>query len=259
VVKKERLDYLLVARGIVQSRERAKALILEGRVFVDQQKAEKPGIQVPAEARIDLTGESLPYVSRGGLKLEGALRAFEIEPEGMVVMDVGASTGGFTDCVLQRGARKVYAIDVGYGQLAWKLRKDPRVVCLERTNIRYLLREAIEEEDGVDLILIDASFISMEKFLSHLLSFLKDTGVLIGLIKPQFEVGKGEVGKGGVVRDPELHQKVLDRMTTFSKGLGLRVKGISESPLVGPKGNKEFFILLEREEGDERPVNTRPD
>ena len=164
----------------------------------------------------------------------------------MVVMDVGASTGGFTDCVLQRGAKKVYAVDVGYGQLAWKLRNDPRVVNLERTNIRYLQREAVEEE-GIDLILIDTSFISIEKFLPHLLGFLKEGGILLGLIKPQFEVGKGEVGKGGVVKDPALHQKVIERISAFSRELGLRVLGVVESPLLGPKGNKEFFIHLRRD------------
>ena len=184
-------------------------------------------------------------MSRGGLKLEGALQAFGVDPKGRVVMDVGASTGGFTDCVLQRGAKKVYAVDVGYGQLAWNLRVDPRVVNLERTNIRYLPREAIEKE-GVDLILIDTSFISIEKFLPHLLGFLKEGGTLIGLIKPQFEVGKGEVGKGGVVKDPVQHQKVIDRISAFSQGLGLNVLGIVESPLLGPKGNKEFFIHLKK-------------
>ena len=160
-------------------------------------------------------------------------------------MDVGASTGGFTDCALQRGARKVYAVDVGYGQLGWELRKDPRVVNLERTNIRYLSREAVEEE-GVDVIFIDTSFISIEKFLLHLLEFLKKGGILLGLIKPQFEVGKEEVGKGGVVKDPALHQKVIERITAFSKGLGLSVLGVVESPLRGPKGNKEFFIHLQK-------------
>jgi len=244
-VKKERLDNLLVDRGLVSSRERAKALIAAGKVFVDQQKVDKPGATVRVEAQLQLTAQ-LPYVSRGGLKLEGALRAFGIDPGGMVAMDVGASTGGFTDCILQRGAKKVYAVDVGYGQLAWKLRNDLRVVNLERANIRYLQREAVEEE-GVDLILIDTSFISIEKFLPHLLGFLKEGGILLGLIKPQFEVGKGEVGKGGVVKDPVLHQKAIDRISASSRELGLRVLGVVESPLLGPKGNKEFFIHLRRE------------
>jgi 23S rRNA (cytidine1920-2'-O)/16S rRNA (cytidine1409-2'-O)-methyltransferase len=177
--------------------------------------------------------------------LEGALKVFEIDPKGMVVMDVGASTGGFTDCILQNGAKKVYAVDVGYGLLACKLQNDPRVVNLERKNIRYLQKEEIQE--AIDLILIDTSFISIEKFLSHLLGFLKKGGFILGLIKPQFEVGKGEVGKGGVVRDSALHQKVVDRITNFSRGLGLKVLGVTESPLQGPKGNKEFFIYLRKE------------
>lgn len=241
-VKKERLDSVLVARGLVQSRERAKALIAEGKVLVDHEKVDKPGTPIVVEAEIELTGQDVPYVSRGGLKLEGALQAFGVNPTGMVVMDVGASTGGFTDCVLQRGAKKVYAVDVGYGQLAWSLRTDPRVVNLERTNIRYLSPEALEER--VDLILIDVSFISIEKFLSHLLGFLKEGGRIVALIKPQFEVGKGEVGKGGVVKDPDLHQKVIDRLAGLSRDLGLEVLGMVESPLLGPKGNKEFFIHL---------------
>jgi len=244
-VKKERLDTLLVTRGLVQSREKARALIGAGKVLVGNLKKDKPGTQVAADADIQLIGDGLPYVSRGGLKLEGALQAFGVDPKGRVVMDVGASTGGFTDCVLQKGAKKVYAVDVGYGQLAWNLRVDPRVVNLERTNIRYLPREAVEKE-GVDLILIDTSFISIEKFLPHLLGFLKEGGALLGLIKPQFEVGKGEVGKGGVVKDPVQHQKVIDRLRAFSKGLGLNVLGIVESPLLGPKGNKEFFIHLKK-------------
>ena len=183
-------------------------------------------------------------MSRGGLKLEAALKAFEVDPEGKVVIDVGASTGGFTDCALQQGAKKVYAIDVGYGQLAWKLQKDPRVINLERRNIRYLKREEVSEE--ADLIFVDTSFISIEKFLSHLVGFLKEGGDLVCLIKPQFEVGKGEVGKGGVVKDSNLHQKVVDRISQFSQGLGLTVWGIIESPLLGPKGNKEFFIRLKK-------------
>jgi 23S rRNA (cytidine1920-2'-O)/16S rRNA (cytidine1409-2'-O)-methyltransferase len=243
-VRKERLDKLLVEKGIVQSRERARALILAGRVVVEGRTIDKPGAQIDMEARLQLRGEDQPYVSRGGIKLEGALNAFEMDPEGMVVMDVGASTGGFTDCVLQGGARKVYAVDVGYGLLAWKLQKDPRVVNLERRNIRYLKREEVKDE--MDLILIDTSFISIEKFLSHLLHFLKKGGSIIGLIKPQFEVGKGEVGKGGVVRESALHQKVIERIEEFSRGLGLSVLGVTESSILGPKGNKEFFIYLRK-------------
>jgi 23S rRNA (cytidine1920-2'-O)/16S rRNA (cytidine1409-2'-O)-methyltransferase len=244
VTRKERLDKLLVEKGMVQSRERARALIMEGRITVDGQTLEKPGTLVNTEAPLRIQGEDLPYVSRGGLKLEAALTAFEVDPEGKVVIDVGASTGGFTDCVLQKGAKKVYAVDVGYGQLAWKLQKDPRVINLERRNIRYLPMEAVSEK--VDLILVDASFISIEKFLDHLAEFLKEEGDLLCLIKPQFEVGKGEVGKGGVVRDSKLHQKVVDRISQFGRELGLTVVGVIESPLLGPKGNKEFFIRFKK-------------
>jgi 23S rRNA (cytidine1920-2'-O)/16S rRNA (cytidine1409-2'-O)-methyltransferase len=244
VTRKERLDKLLVEKGMVQSRERARALIMEARVTVEGQTLEKPGTLVKMDALLQIQGEDFPYVSRGGLKLEAALKAFEVDPEGKVVIDVGASTGGFTDCALQQGAKKVYAIDVGYGQLAWKLQKDPRVINLERRNIRYLKREEVPEE--ADLILVDTSFISIEKFLPHLIGFLKEEGDLLCLIKPQFEVGKGEVGKGGVVKDSKLHQKVVDRISKFGRGLGLTVLGIIESPLLGPKGNKEFFIHLRK-------------
>jgi 23S rRNA (cytidine1920-2'-O)/16S rRNA (cytidine1409-2'-O)-methyltransferase len=244
VTRKERLDKLLVEKGMVQSRERARALIMERRVTVDGQALEKPGTLVKMDAHLQIQGEDLPYVSRGGVKLEGALKSFEVDPEGKVVIDVGASTGGFTDCVLQKGAKKVYAIDVGYGQLAWRLQKDPRVINLERRNIRYLKKEEVPEE--ADLILVDTSFISIEKFLPRLVEFLKEGGDLLCLIKPQFEVGKGEVGKGGVVKDSKLHQKVVDRISQFSRGLGLSVRGIIESPLLGPKGNKEFFIRLKK-------------
>jgi 23S rRNA (cytidine1920-2'-O)/16S rRNA (cytidine1409-2'-O)-methyltransferase len=245
MVRKERLDKLLTEKGIVQSRERARALIMAGKVAVEGKRIDKPGVQINREANLKLQGDESPYVSRGGEKLEGALKTFGIDPKGMVVMDVGASTGGFTDCVLQIGAQKVYAVDVGYGQLAWKLQKDPRVVNLERRNIRYLQREEVRNE--IDLILIDTSFISIEKFLPFLLEFLKEGGSILSLIKPQFEVGKGEVGKGGVVRDEALHQKVIDRISTFSRELGLKILGVTESPLLGRKGNKEFFIYLKKE------------
>jgi len=245
MIRKERLDKLLLEKGLVQSREKARAFIMEGKVLVDGAMNDKPGVKVDIEANIRLQEEDPLYVSRGGRKLKGAIEAFGIDPTGMVVMDVGASTGGFTDCILQEGARKVYAVDVGYGQLAWKLQKDFRVINLERRNIRYLKREDVDEE--ADLILIDTSFISIEKFLSHLLGFLKSGGAILGLIKPQFEVGKGEVGKGGVVKDAALHQKVIDRISDFCRTLGLRVLGVSESPLLGPKGNKEFFIYLKKD------------
>jgi 23S rRNA (cytidine1920-2'-O)/16S rRNA (cytidine1409-2'-O)-methyltransferase len=244
--RKERLDKLLMEKDLVQSREKARAFIMEGKVLVDGAMIDKPGVKVDLEANIRLQEEDPLYVSRGGKKLKGAIEAFGIDPTGMVVMDVGASTGGFTDCILQEGARKVYAVDVGYGQLAWKLQKDFRVINLERRNIRYLKREDVDED--IDLILIDTSFISIEKFLSHLLGFLKNGGAILGLIKPQFEVGKGEVGKGGVVKDAALHQKVIDRISGYCDSLRLRVLGVIESPLLGPKGNKEFFIYLKTED-----------
>jgi 23S rRNA (cytidine1920-2'-O)/16S rRNA (cytidine1409-2'-O)-methyltransferase len=245
-MNKERIDRLLVQKGLAGSREKAQALIMEGKVRVEGRRVEKAGTRVAVTAEVEIVGEALPYVSRGGLKLEGALRSFQIDPSGWVVMDVGASTGGFTDCVLQRGAAKVYAVDVGYGQLAWKLRNDPRVVVLEKRNIRYLRPQEVGE--AVDLILIDTSFISIERFLAHLLDFLKEDGRVLALIKPQFEVGKGEVGKGGVVKDPVLHQEVTERIARFSESLGFRVAGLIESPLKGPKGNKEFFIYLKKQE-----------
>ncbi len=256
MVKKDRFDKLLVEKGIVQSRERARALIMAGKVAVGGKRIDKPGTPIEVDAQIQLQEGDSAYVSRGGEKIEGALKAFGIDPQGMIVMDVGASTGGFTDCILQKGAKKVYAVDVGYGQLAWRLQKDPRVVNLERRNIRYLQREEVQEE--MDLVLIDTSFISVEKFLPHLLGFLKEGGTILGLIKPQFEVGKGEVGKGGVVRDKALHEKVMDRILTFSRGLGLKVLGIAESPLLGPKGNKEFFIYVKKaNEKDGQTEGTR--
>jgi len=245
MVRKDRVDKLLVERGMVASRERARALIMAGKVIAEGKRVDKPGVQIKSDAPLQLQQGDSSYVSRGGEKIEGALRTFAIDPKGMIVMDVGASTGGFTDCILQKGAKKVYAVDVGYGQLAWKLQKDPRVVNLERKNIRYLERGEVEDE--TDLILIDTSFISVEKFLPHLLGFLKKGGAILSLIKPQFEVGRREVGKGGVVRDKALHEKVIDRISNFSRGLGLTVLGVTESPLLGPKGNREFFNYLKKE------------
>jgi 23S rRNA (cytidine1920-2'-O)/16S rRNA (cytidine1409-2'-O)-methyltransferase len=254
VPARERVDKLLIEKGIVQSRERARALIMAGKVVVENRVVDKPGTRVDIGAHLELRGEDHPYVSRGGIKLEGALQAFRIDPAGMVVMDVGASTGGFTDCILQKGARKVYAVDVGYGELAWKLRSDARVIKLERRNIRYLKKEEVPEE--MDLILVDTSFISIEKFLPRLHDFLKGQGRIVGLIKPQFEVGKGEVGKGGVVRDPELHRRVIDRISQFCQEKGFRVLGVVESSILGPKGNKEFFIHLKKENFDKEPRNS---
>jgi 23S rRNA (cytidine1920-2'-O)/16S rRNA (cytidine1409-2'-O)-methyltransferase len=241
---KERIDKLLVEKGWVESRERARAMVMEGKILVNGQRVDKPGTAVPFTAQIEVKGEGIPYVSRGGIKLEGALKVFGVNPQGKVVMDVGASTGGFTDCILQKGARKVYAVDVGYGQLAWKLQTDPRVVNLERKNIRSLKKEEVEEE--VDLILVDTSFISVTKFLGHLLDFLKKDGKILILVKPQFEVGKGQVGKGGVVRAPDLHRQTIEGITEFCRKVGLKVLGVTPSPLRGPKGNQEFFIYLER-------------
>jgi len=239
--KRPRLDRLLVERGLATSRQRAAALILAGQVTVEGRRAEKAAQQVAPDARVDVLEEDEGYVSRGGIKLAGALDAFSLSVAGLVVMDVGASTGGFTDCLLRRGAGRVYAVDVGYGQLAWRLRQDPRVVVLERTNARYLERERIPEP--VDLATIDTSFISLTKVIPRVLGFLGDNGRLLALIKPQFEVGRGLVGKGGVVRQPELHQRVVFELERFCRDQGLVVRGVIESPLLGPKGNREFFIL----------------
>jgi 23S rRNA (cytidine1920-2'-O)/16S rRNA (cytidine1409-2'-O)-methyltransferase len=246
-MEKQRLDRVLVARGFAPSRERAQALLLAGAVLVDGQPRAKAGTMIPLEATIHLTHDPQPYVSRGGLKVEGALDFFHIDPAGKTIMDVGASTGGFTDCLLQRGARRIYAVDVGYGQLAWGLQQDPRVVNLQRRNIRYLNREEVGE--SIDLAVIDTSFISLELVIPPTLTFLKEGGGLLALIKPQFEVGKGEVGKGGVVRDTEKHQRVVERIIRFAEGQGLIIHGVMESPLRGPKGNKEFFIYGERRHG----------
>ena len=242
--KCERLDKLLVDKGFVQSPERAKTIILAGKVMVGDQMIDKAGTFVERDSRIRVMGRDHPYVSRGGLKLEEALREFQLDPRGKVAMDIGASTGGFTDCLLQKGVEKVYAVDVGYGQLAWKLRQDPRVVNLERKNIRYLKPQEIGEK--VDLVVIDTSFISVEKFLPNLIPMVREGGEIVALLKPQFEVGKGEVGKGGVVRDKRKHREVLDRISRFSESIGLQVRGTVESPLPGPKGNREFFIYLQK-------------
>jgi 23S rRNA (cytidine1920-2'-O)/16S rRNA (cytidine1409-2'-O)-methyltransferase len=237
---RQRLDRLLAKRGLAPSRQRAAALIIEGRVRVDGQLARKAGQLVTPDARVEVLEEDEAYVSRGGFKLAGALDSFCLSVAGLVAMDVGASTGGFTDCLLQRGARRVYAVDVGYGQLAWKLRQDSRVVVLERTNIRYLPREQVPEP--VDLATIDTSFISLIKVIPRVAEFIRDGGRLLALIKPQFEVGRGLVGKGGVVREPGLHQQVVSRLECFCRDQGLTVEGVTESSLLGPKGNREFFL-----------------
>ncbi len=240
----ERLDKLLVDRGLVQSRERAKTIVMAGMVMVGDRVVDKAGSLVDPDSHIRVKGSDHPYVSRGGLKLEEALRGFQVNPKGKVTMDVGASTGGFTDCLLQKGAKKVYAVDVGYGQLAWKLRNDPRVVNLERKNIRYLKAQEVGQK--VDLVVIDTSFISVVKFLRNILPMMSDAGEIVALLKPQFELGRGEIGKGGVVRERPKHQQVLDRISHFSGSIGLKVRGTMESPLLGAKGNREFFIHLEK-------------
>lgn len=239
---RERLDKLLVDRGLVPSRERARALIMAGQVVVGDHVLDKAGHQVAVDAPIRLKGDDIPYVSRGGLKLAKALTAFDIPVAGLTVMDVGASTGGFTDCLLQHGAGKVYAVDVGYGQLAWKLRQDERVINLEKCNIRYLEPETLGER--VDMAVIDASFISLAKVLPNTVRHLRPGGVVVALIKPQFEVGKGEVGKGGVVRDAEKHRSVIKSIEELAHTLGLTVAGVTDSPILGPKGNREFLIYL---------------
>ena len=241
---KERLDKLLVDRGLAASRERARALILAGQVVVGEHAVDKVGVKVAADVPLRLKGEDLPFVSRGGLKLEHALNAFALDVTGRTAIDVGASTGGFTDCLLQRGAAKVFAVDVGYGQLAWKLREDPRVVSMERTNIRQLTSDQLSASP--DLAVIDASFISLDKVLPPTLALLVPGGDVIALIKPQFEVGKGQVGKGGVVRDPGQHAAVVERVRAEAEALGCTVLGVAESPLLGQKGNREFLIHLRK-------------
>ena len=245
-MKKVRLDKLLVDRALVPSRERARALILAGKVVVGEHAVDKAGAQVAEDAPVRLKGEDIPYVSRGGLKLEKGLDHFAVDPAGRVAVDVGASTGGFTDCLLQRGATKVFAVDVGYGQLAWSLREDPRVVNLERTNIRELTAERLGERPS--LAVIDASFISLDKVLPPTLALLAPDAEVLALIKPQFEVGKGQVGKGGVVRDAEQHAAVVERIRTLAETLGCQVLGVTESPILGPKGNREFLIHLRRKD-----------
>ena len=239
---KNRLDVLMVEQGLAPSREKAKALIMAGLVFVDGEKDDKAGAMVAADAAIRVNGETLPYVSRGGLKLQKAIEAHHLDLSGCVCADIGASTGGFSDCMLQHGAKKVYAIDVGYGQLAWKLRNDARVVNLERTNIRYVTDEQIPEQ--LDFGSVDVSFISLTLVLPVLFRFLKDGGAGVCLVKPQFEAGKGKVGKKGVVREPEIHLEVLQKIYRFCGELGLSIQGIHFSPIKGPEGNIEYLFYF---------------
>jgi len=242
---KERLDKLLVQRGLTISRERARALILAGKVIVDDHRVDKVGAQVHVDVDLRLKGEDIPFVSRGGLKLEKAIREFSVEVKDKVALDVGASTGGFTDCLLQSGVKKVYAVDVGYGQLAWSLRESSQVVNLERTNIRNLQRSQLDEIPA--LAVIDASFISLAKVLPNTLSLLTDDAEVIALIKPQFEVGRGQVGKGGVVKDRSLHDQVIQQVCDLAAELNCLVQGVTESPILGPKGNREFLIYLQKQ------------
>lgn len=241
---KQRLDKLLLERDLVPSIEKARAQIMAGQVIVDDHTVDKAGQLVAIDADIRLKGIALPYVSRGGLKLRKALDHFCIDVTGLVAVDVGSSTGGFTDCLLQAGAVKVFAIDVGYGQLAWKLQQDPRVISMERTNIRTVTPDQLDDEP--DLATIDASFIALAKVLPATVALLKTGGMIIALIKPQFEVGKGEVGKGGIVRDPAAHEKVIEDVHRTATDLGLNVSGLCESPITGADGNREFLILLHK-------------
>ena len=241
---KKRLDVLLVERGLVESRQRAQAIIMSGQVYVGEQKVDKAGVQLPEDADIQVRGQGLAYVSRGGLKLEKAMKTFaEIDLAGAICGDIGASTGGFTDCMLQNGAKKVYAVDVGYGQLAWSLRSDPRVVCLERTNARYLTHEQIPDE--LDFASVDVSFISLKLILPALRGILKERGKVVCLVKPQFEAGREKVWKKGVVRDPKVHLEVLEHFLVHAGEAGFGVKDITFSPIRGPEGNIEYLGYLQ--------------
>ncbi len=241
---KKRLDLLVLERGLTESRERAKALIMAGEIYVDNQKADKPGDAFPEDAQVELRGSGQKYVSRGGLKLEKAMEVFPLDLTGLTCMDVGASTGGFTDCMLQNGAKKVYSIDVGYGQLAWKLRSDPRVVNLERVNARYLSREQVPE--AIDFFSIDVSFISLALILPAIAPLLAPGGQGVCLVKPQFEAGREKVGKKGVVRDLAVHREVIEKAEGYALSSGLSVLGLDFSPVKGPEGNIEYLMYLEQ-------------
>ena len=253
---KERLDVLLVKRNLAESREKAKAVIMSGNVFVDGQGEDKAGSTFSPDVSIEVRGHVLPYVSRGGLKLEKALANFDVDVKGCVCTDVGSSTGGFTDCMLQNGARKVYAIDVGRGQLDWKLRNDPRVVCMEKTNIRYVTPEDIGEP--VDFSSIDVSFISLTKVLMPIRDYLKADGQIVALIKPQFEAGREKVGKKGVVREKSTHLEVIRKVMDFAQSIGFDLCALDFSPIKGPEGNIEYLICLKKSgknEGENRGID----
>lgn len=253
---KERLDVLLVKRGLAVSREKAKAVIMAGIVYVENQKEDKAGSMFPDTVKIEVRGNTLKYVSRGGLKLEKAMTHFGVTLDQKVCMDVGASTGGFTDCMLQNGAVKVYAIDVGHGQLDWKLRNDERVVCMEKTNIRYVVPEDLQEP--ADFSSIDVSFISLTKVLLPVYHLLKDDGEVVCLIKPQFEAGREKVGKKGVVRDPAVHEEVIDKVIAYAKSIGYAVRHLEFSPIKGPEGNIEYLLHIQKQK-DELPENQEAD
>ena len=241
---KERLDVLLVTNGLAPSREKAKTMIMEGNVFVDGQREDKAGTTFDPSVQIEVRGNTLKYVSRGGLKLEKAMAQFDISLQDAVCMDIGASTGGFTDCMLQNGAKKVYSVDVGYGQFAWKLRTDPRVVCMEKTIIRYVTPEDIE--DVLDFASVDVSFISLTKVLIPARELLRDQGEMVCLIKPQFEAGREKVGKKGVVRDSAVHEEVIHKVIDFAVAEGFRVRNLEYSPIKGPEGNIEYLVHLQK-------------
>jgi len=253
-MSKERLDVLLVNRGLAESREKAKAIIMSGNVYVEGQKEDKAGSTFVDTANIEVRGNTLKYVSRGGLKLEKAMENFDVTIEGKVCMDVGSSTGGFTDCMLQNGAVKVYSVDVGHGQLAWKLRNDERVVCMEKTNIRYVTHENIPDEIGFSSI--DVSFISLTKVLLPVRNLLTEDGEIVCLIKPQFEAGREKVGKKGVVRDPKVHEEVIEKVRDYAMSISMEPCHLSFSPIKGPEGNIEYLLHLKKHpEGTEVPMS----
>ena len=254
MTEKKRLDCLIFERGLAESREKAKTIIMLGNVYVDHQKSDKPGTMLPEDAEIEVRGEGLRYVSRGGLKLEKAMSVFPIRLNDKITMDIGASTGGFTDCMLQNGAKKVYAVDVGYGQLAWKLRTDARVVNLERTNVRYLTKEQVPDE--IDFFSVDVSFISLCLVLPVARNFMAENAQAVCLIKPQFEAGRGKVGKKGVVRDKAVHIEVIEKIHRFVLENGFSVLGLTYSPVKGPEGNIEYLIYLQK---SELPESVGPD
>ena len=249
---KERLDVLLVKRNLASSREKAKAIIMSGNVFVDGQREDKAGTSFSEEVKIEVRGNALPYVSRGGLKLEKAMKNFDVSMEGKVCTDVGSSTGGFTDCMLQNGAVKVFAIDVGHGQLDWKLRQDERVVCMEKTNIRYVQPEDLGEP--IDFSSIDVSFISLTKVLLPIRNYLKENGEIVALIKPQFEAGREKVGKKGVVREKSTHIEVIEKVTDYAVSIGFEVAALEFSPIKGPEGNIEYLVHLKKRPEEEARI-----